>query len=180
MVKTVTYALPTYSMQSSLLPKSFCEELNMMKAKFGWSGDLGKRKMHWLNWRVLCKPKMDGGLGFRDLYAFNLALLAKQAWRFMRDTKGLVYHVFKARYFPNIDFLNARVTANSSYVWHSIAASPPVLQKGLQWQVGDRKTIRIWKDNWVPRETCLQILTPPPVHYNNEATVEGLLWVESK
>lgn len=49
LVKTVAQALPMYSMQCFLLPKLFCEELNMMIAKFWWSGDLGKRKIHWLN-----------------------------------------------------------------------------------------------------------------------------------
>nr|XP_028952454.1 uncharacterized protein LOC114822290 [Malus domestica] len=91
LVKTVAQALPLYSMQCFLLPKSFCEELNVMIAKFWWSGDPGKRKRHWLNWRYLCEPKHEGGLGFRDLYAFNQALLAKQAWRFLHDPESLVF-----------------------------------------------------------------------------------------
>lgn len=49
LVKTVAQALPIYSMQCFLLPKSFCEELNMMIAKFWKSGDPGKWKIHWLN-----------------------------------------------------------------------------------------------------------------------------------
>lgn len=74
-VKTVAQVLPMYSMQCFLLPKSFCEELNMMIAKFWWIGDPSKRKIYWLNWRCLCKPKNKGRLSFRDLYALNLALL---------------------------------------------------------------------------------------------------------
>lgn len=90
LIKIVAQSLPMYSMQCFLLPKTFCAELNMMLAKFWWSGEPGKKKIHWIDWRTLCKPKWDGGLGFRDLYAFNLALLAKQAWRLVRSPDSFV------------------------------------------------------------------------------------------
>lgn len=138
LVKTVAQALPMYTIQCFLLPKTFCEELNMMTAKFWWSGDPGKRKVHWLNWRLLCKPKNEGGFGFREFYAFNIAMLSKQTWRFVQGTESLVYRMFKAKYFSTTDFLNAPVKANASYCWKSIAATRNVICKGLRWQIGRR------------------------------------------
>lgn len=55
LVKIVAQALPMYSIKGFLLPKSFCEELNIMIAKFWWSNDPSKLKIHWLNWHHLCK-----------------------------------------------------------------------------------------------------------------------------
>lgn len=34
--------------------------------------------MHWMAWEKMTETKEEGNLGFRDLKAFNLALLGKQ------------------------------------------------------------------------------------------------------
>ena len=52
-------------------------------------------------------PKSEGGMGFKDLKAFNLAFLAKQGWRLTQNTKSLAHKVLKARYFSNSNFLEA-------------------------------------------------------------------------
>ena len=74
--------------------------------------------------------KKDGGMGFRDLRAFNLAMLAKQRWRLLHDSNYLVYQCFKARYFPRSHFLEAKESLNCSFVWKSIMAALPTLKFG--------------------------------------------------
>ena len=66
-----------------------------------------KSKIPWIAWDKLCKPKVEGGMGFRDLKVFNLALLAKQGWRLMQNQNSLFHQVFKAKYFANDTFLDA-------------------------------------------------------------------------
>ena len=39
--------------------------------------------MVWIGWDRLCRGKMEGRIGFKDLKAFNLAMLGKQCWRLM-------------------------------------------------------------------------------------------------
>lgn len=57
-------------------------------------------------WWKLCIPKGEGGMGFQDLYSFNLAMLAKQCWRLITDPDSLAARVLKAKYFPNGSILD--------------------------------------------------------------------------
>ena len=54
-------------------------------------------------------------MGFRDVGAFNQALLAKQCWRILSKPSSLVAMIFKAKYFPKGDFLDAYIGHNPSY-----------------------------------------------------------------
>ena len=48
LIKTVAQAVPVYTMQTFLLPKTFCDELNQIVAKFWWGREAGKRRIHWV------------------------------------------------------------------------------------------------------------------------------------
>lgn len=59
--------------------------------------------MHWVDWDMLCNLKFQGGVGFKDLKTFNMALLAKQGVQILQKTDSLLHQVFKARYFPKYE-----------------------------------------------------------------------------
>ena len=89
-------------------------------------------------------------MGFWDLHAFNLAMLAKQAWRLIHNTHSLFYRVYKARYFPNGSFMQDELGGNPSLVWRSLLASRDILKEGARWKVGDGRTIGVATHNWLP------------------------------
>ena len=126
------------------LPGKLCEELDGLCARFWWGQVRNERKIHWKSWDKLTLSKKDGGMGFRDLKAFNLAMLAKQGWRLLTDTTSLVYQCFKARYFPRSSVLEASESPNCSFVWRSLVAALPILRLGYCWRVGDGLSINVY------------------------------------
>ena len=116
--------------------------------------------MAWVGWKLRCYPKSKGSLGFRNLQAFNLTMLAKQAWRILTNPTSLITRVLKARYFPSGDILSATLGSNPSYSW-SIFNSLEVIRKGTRWRVGNGKQIHIWDDKWLPTPTTHKVITPP-------------------
>lgn len=65
--------------------------------------------MHWLSWSRMCRTTELWGMGFRGLECFNLAMLAKQAWRLVTEPDLLLCRILKARYFPWGSFFTADV-----------------------------------------------------------------------
>lgn len=151
LIKVVAQALPTYAMSCFLLPSSLCYDLQQLCANFFWGDSDGNRKIHWKSWKAMCTAKDDGGLGFRHLYAFNLAMLAKQAWRVVQNPSSLVGQIYRACYFPRSSFWDASLGSSPSYSWRSILTSREVLVLGSRWQVGNGTDIAIWEDRWIPR-----------------------------
>ena len=122
----------------------------------------------------MCLPKEEGGLGFGDWRAFNTTFLAKQGWRLQSCTNTLVHKVFKARYFPNGDFLSAKLGHHPSYAWRSILLAQSIVQSGYQWQVRNGESIRVWHDKWFPTPSTFKI-TSPPVGLPLDAQVSTLI-----
>ena len=127
LIKSVLQALPVYAMGIFKFPASLCEELSHIIRNF-WCGDEDeRRKTHWLAWDKLTRPKGEGGMGFRDLHLFNLALLGKHGWRFLRNPTSLCARVMKGRYFPDSDFMQASAPKAASATWRVIIAGREAL-----------------------------------------------------
>jgi hypothetical protein len=117
-----------------------------MIGRYWWSNMDKENKIHWVSWENMTKPKKDGGLGFRDQYYFNLSMLAKQAWRILKNPTSLCAQVLAAKYFPDRDLLNAEAKSGISYCWRSILKGIQVLKNGIIWRVRDGYNINIYMD----------------------------------
>ncbi|KAK2365796.1 hypothetical protein QL285_079253 [Trifolium repens] len=78
MIKSVIQAIPSYIMSIYLIPQAIIDEIERMMNAFWWGGGSQKKGIRWLSWERLACPKSQGGMGFRNLKAFNLSMLAKQ------------------------------------------------------------------------------------------------------
>ena len=116
--------------------------------------------MAWLSWDKMRLPKSKGGMGFRDMRAFNQALLAKQAWRLLDNPESLCARLLQAKYCPNGNLLDTIFTGNSSAVWKEIEHGLKLVKKGIIWRVGDGSSIRTWRDPWIPRGHNFRPVTP--------------------
>jgi hypothetical protein len=104
--------------------------------------------------------KVEGGMGFRDLRSFNLAMLGKQGWRLLTRPESLCARVLKGCYFHDGDFLTCTRKKHMSFTWRSILAGREVLRRGLIRRIGDGETTGIWGHRWLPDHFAGCPLTP--------------------
>ncbi|KAL8155862.1 hypothetical protein AgCh_001058 [Apium graveolens] len=109
-----------------------------------------KEGIHWLSWDKLVIHKDKGGMGFRSLRDFNLAILGKQGWRLMANDSSLVNRVFKAKYYPNGSFLTASLGHNPSFVWRSILEAQSLVKEGCRWSIVDGASVQVLNQPWLP------------------------------
>lgn len=167
LLKTVAQALPNHSMFVFLLPIGLCKEIERVMCKFWWNNNAKKNKsIHWKSWENMSTRKSLGGMGFRNLRDFNIALLGNQGWRLIQYPDKLVSKVFKARYYSDGSFLNAKLGHNPSFVWRSILEAQPLLKQGLGCRVGNGASINVVTD------LCLPMKQAPYIRSHNEALTD--------
>ncbi|KAL8148706.1 hypothetical protein AgCh_005895 [Apium graveolens] len=150
LVKSVAQTLPTYAMYVFLLPAEIHRDIERTISKFWRNSRTGDRKgIHWMSWDRLSRHKSVGGMGFQDFKDFNLALLGKQGWHILTKPSSLVSRVYKARYFPTVNFLEAKIGHNPSYIWRSILEAKELVASGIRWKVGTGEDINILSKPWL-------------------------------
>jgi hypothetical protein len=98
MIKSVLQAIPSYVMSVYLIPDSTIKDIERMMNSFWGGGGANNKGIRWFAWDRMIQPKAQGGMGFRDLHAFNLDMIAKQGWNIMTKPHTLVAKLYKARW----------------------------------------------------------------------------------
>lgn len=83
LIKAAALPIPTYAISYFKLPASFCFNIESMMAKFWWRQKGIENKIYWIGWDRMCVSKFKGGMGFKKLHLFNMALLAKKNLEFL-------------------------------------------------------------------------------------------------
>jgi hypothetical protein len=159
LLKAVIQSISVFAMGVFKIPKNICKSITDAMAAFWWGDTDDHKKMHWRAWWRMCIPKIDGGMGFRDLHSFNLAMLAKQVWRLLNNPTSLCASILQAKYYPDGNLLAAGPKKGSSFTWQSIVCGIQTFKRGHIWRVGNGRRINIWRDHWVPGSVTRKIET---------------------
>ncbi|XP_013654345.3 uncharacterized mitochondrial protein AtMg00310-like [Brassica napus] len=154
-------------MSTFLLPLEIFENLASAIAQFWWSSNPPKRGIHWAKWDKVCLPKEEGMIGFRLIYEFNLALLAKQLWRLVQYPDSLVVRVLRGRYYRMTSPLGAISASSPSCVWTSIYAARKLLLLEIRQKIHPGYEVTVREDQWIPTIPARSATPVAPVTHPN-------------
>ncbi|KAA3464882.1 LINE-1 reverse transcriptase isogeny [Gossypium australe] len=150
LAKSVLLSIPNYFIQSMLIPKGVCAEIEKMVRRFIWGGSEGQSKLSLVAWDSICQPSSRGGLGIRQLGDQNTSFLMKIGFGLVLKSSDLWVHVLRAKYGWKEQIPDSINRSQCSHLWWSLSKIWPLLRKHLTWAIGDGTRIRCWKDPWVP------------------------------
>ena len=137
LIKSVLQSIPSYVMSTFLLPDSLLEDIEKMLNSFWWGHNATNSKgIHWMSWERLSTPKCFGGMGLKNLKAFNMAMIGKEAWKLVTSPNSLIIKLLKAKYYPRSDYFGAAADHNPSYVWRGLWKVKEMVRRGFQWSIG--------------------------------------------
>ncbi|CAL1413360.1 unnamed protein product [Linum trigynum] len=164
-IKSIGSASSIYTMSAFRLPSFTCRRLNGQLSRFWWADQDKDDGIHLLSWQEVCLSKFAGGLGFRDFERFNIALLAKQAWRVLMNPDSTLASLYRARYHPHTSFLEATPGPRPSWAWQGMLAGRDLLIRGLRWRIGDGTTVQVLADKWLPSNPPSIPLLQPHINF---------------
>ncbi|XP_048615729.1 uncharacterized protein LOC125588433 [Brassica napus] len=160
MIQSVLSVITSFSMTCFDLPVSLCKRIQSVLTRFWWDSKDGVRKICWVSWEKLTQPKDLERLGFRDIQAFNHALLAKIGWRLLTNPDYLLAKVLLGKYCHKTSFLKTQPTSSISHGWRGILWGRDLLLNHLGKAVGNGESTSVWTDSWIQPETKLKPIGP--------------------
>ncbi|KAA3486170.1 reverse transcriptase [Gossypium australe] len=151
LAQSVLLAIPSYFMQSLVIPKGVCDEIERIARQFIWGSSTSKSKPALVGWESICQPKTCGGLGFRYLHDHNTSFLMKIGFNLVSRKDDLWVRVLRSKYGWKSQLPESIHRSQCSHLWRSPSKAWPLLCENLLWSVGNGETIQGWKDNWIPK-----------------------------
>ncbi|KAL2947351.1 hypothetical protein AAZX31_20G064500 [Glycine max] len=161
LIKSVLNALPIYLLSFFKIPQRIVDKLVSLQRQFMWGGNQQHNRISWVKWADICTPKIDGGLGIKDLSKFNAALRGRWIWDLASNHKQLWARLLTSKYGGLSDLQNSRDKGWHSPWWKDLRKlyhQPDfqIIHQNMTWRVGCGDRVRFWQDSWLGQGCSLQ------------------------
>src|ERR1044072_6535432 len=98
LLNSVLSSIPRFYLSSFKSHISVANKISSLQQRFLLEGSDEVRKISWVKWEDVCRPKKEGGMGVRDVTKFNISLFGKWRWKVLVESESLWAKVICAKY----------------------------------------------------------------------------------
>ncbi|XP_026414361.1 uncharacterized protein LOC113310013 [Papaver somniferum] len=150
LISSVTSAFPTFQMSFTEFPDKTLAKMDRLQRDFWWNKSDQKNRVYSKDWKSICIPKSQGGLGLRNPKKFNVSMLTRLTWRVISNPNALWVKVLKSKYFKNTNPLLKSRRTTISWIWSSIRTGMEILRENCILDLSLHSNLDIWSERWIP------------------------------
>jgi hypothetical protein len=158
LINSVLNVIPIFYLSFMKMPATVIKKIVSIQRELLWGGLRGGRKMYWVSWKEVCKPKCQGGLGVRDVGKVNYSLLIKWRWRLLQNDAAFWKVILVAKYGPlirhKVHWVGSSIPNGASAWWKDVCGID--LKDGVSWfgqnisrKIENGLSTRFWLDCWM-------------------------------
>ncbi|PHU24592.1 40S ribosomal protein S7 [Capsicum chinense] len=170
LAKSTLNAIPTYTMQYFKLPKNICHFIDQIQRDFLWGSSSVKRKIYYVGWGQVTKPKVNGGLGLCDCENKNKAIFTRLSWRMFTQPSSPWARTLVSKY------NNWHQSSTRSFIWKNILLGGVICNKSTAWAPASGAFINVWSYRWIPNVPPLRQVLSGPLHRNKDKLRLSDIW----
>lgn len=107
---------------------------------------------------------MCGGLGLKNLYHMNVAVLMKIGWGLVNSPNNFCVQVLASKYKIDTTCLpDSLQTRSGFYLWCALGKGWDHVLEGTRWALGDGKRVKFRWDLWINEADSLQSYALNPI-----------------
>ncbi|GJZ84342.1 hypothetical protein Tco_0649681 [Tanacetum coccineum] len=148
-----------------LLPKTVINDIEKLFKKFLWNNGescKGKPKVAWVD---VCKPKDQGGLGFKSLELWNKTLLVKYLWNVASKKESLWVKWINVVKLKNRSVWDVAIDPKYSWGWKCILNLRNMVRDHIRFSIGNGKSVNVWHDNWNSERSLASMISKKEIFY---------------
>eukprot|EP00253_Pinus_taeda_P009559 PITA_09559 len=151
LIKSVLQAMPLYLFSILAAPKWVLKAIRNLQRSFLWGSTGLNRKWALVNWKEVCQPKSNGGLGLWDPLQSNNTVGARIWWNLLVKPHIPWAKLWQAKYAPGShwdELIRISPSISGSMIWNASKIHCTFIQENSFWEIHSGKSARFWEDSW--------------------------------
>lgn len=125
------------------LPSTVLKKIDRCCADFFWKG-----KLHKVSWDILCKTKLEAGIGLQQFTDLNKTARIKLFWKLLASN-FLCTRWMTAKYLSKENIWVISINNNYSVTMKSMFRHRGLTVNIMSWCIVNEKHTNLWYDPWI-------------------------------